>query len=357
MTAVLVHEYLSASDVAARNESGWGGALGVAGFAQLPAIADPAVPVVTSRTPPLADSTAICELWRLADGEQSTVAAIQSARFGRVQYRYADSLLFGALTLDERELHEREPPTRAVHGTSVLARATEIGYREIFELLRAARYPYLVRVWNYLPDINGFDAGEERYRQFNSARKFAFQSSGQATVGSVPAACALGSEPGGPLCIYFLAARGAPVAIENPRQTSAYHYPPQYGRHQPIFSRACVLPDTLGTDLFVSGTASIVGHETLHSGDAVAQTRESLANISAVLDEANRLLGVVRYSLDRLQLKVYVRRPDDLAAIAGEIARTVKGDMPIVYLRADVCRRDLLVEIEASGGAPGALPR
>jgi enamine deaminase RidA (YjgF/YER057c/UK114 family) len=152
------------------------------------------------------------------------------------------------------------------------------------------------------------------------------------------------------LCIYFLAARRAPIAIENPRQTSAYHYPLQYGLHQPIFSRACVLPGGSGTDLFVSGTASIVGHETLHPGDVVAQTRESLANIVAVVAEANRVYGDGRYSLDRLTFKVYVRRPGDLEAIAAEIARTVKADTPIVYLRADICRSDLLVEIEASGG-------
>lgn len=351
MTAALVHEYLSASELATRGESWWSRVLGVAGFAGVPAIAAAGVPVTASFTPPLGDSTAVCEIWRLADVEQSRAAAIVSAKSGRVQYRHTSSVLFGALMIDERDL-----PLNEARGTSALARATQIGYREVFALLEAERYPYLVRVWNYLPDINGSDDGDERYRQFNSARKFAFKSSGQATVGSVPAACALGSEPGGPLCIYFLAARHAPLAIENPRQTSAYHYPLQYGRHQPIFSRACVLPDALGTDLFVSGTASIVGHETLHSGDVVAQTRESLANIAAVLGEANRLLGVVRYSVDRLMFKVYVRRPSDLAAIAAEIALTVPAAVPIVYLRADVCRSDLLVEIEASGGALDALP-
>jgi enamine deaminase RidA (YjgF/YER057c/UK114 family) len=343
---VLAHEYLSPDEIATRGESWWDQVLGVAGFAGPPALAPADVPAAASMTPPLGDSTAVCEVWRMADGGPSTIATIESAKSGRVRYRCTGSLLFGAVMLDEREL-ALDPAA----GTSALTRATEVAYREIFGLLDTVRYPYLVRVWNYLPEINGLVNGDERYRQFNSARKAAFQSSGQAIVGSVPAACALGSEPGSPLCIYFLAARRAPIAIENPRQISAYHYPRQYGRHQPIFSRACVLPDALGTDLFVSGTASIVGHETLHAGDVVAQTRESLANIDAVLDEANRILGATRYAMDRLTFKVYVRQPDDLAAIAAEIARTVDASAPIVYLRADVCRSDLLVEIEASGGA------
>jgi chorismate lyase / 3-hydroxybenzoate synthase len=106
-----------------------------------------------------------------------------------------------------------------------------------------------------------------------------------------------------------------------------------------------------GTNLFVSGTASIVGHETRHHGDAGAQTAESLANIAAVLEEANRVLGASRYSLDSLTFKVYVRRPGDLAIIAGAIERSAAREAPIVYLQADVCREDLLVEIEATGSS------
>jgi enamine deaminase RidA (YjgF/YER057c/UK114 family) len=166
-------------------------------------------------------------------------------------------------------------------------------------------------------------------------------------MGTVPGACALGSPAGSPLCIYFLAARRPPKMIENPRQTSAYHYPPKFGRHSPVFSRACLWGESSSSKLFISGTASIVGHETIHSGDVIAQTRETLVNIGALLGEANRLVGSTRYSLDALQLKVYVRRPADLPAIKATLsARTAAA---VIYLKADICREDLLVEIEAVG--------
>ena len=97
----------------------------------------------------------------------------------------------------------------------------------------------------------------------------------------------------------------------------------------------------------MSGTASIVGHETIHRGDVIAQTRETLVNIGALLAEANRVVGSTRYSLDALQLKVYVRRPADLAAIKATLsARTAAST---IFLKADICREDLLVEIEAVG--------
>jgi enamine deaminase RidA (YjgF/YER057c/UK114 family) len=142
--------------------------------------------------------------------------------------------------------------------------------------------------------------------------------------------------------------------IENPRQTSAYHYPPKFGRHSPTFSRACVLSESAGTNLFVSGTSSIVGHDSIHQGDVAAQTRETLANISALLDEANRVMGSARYSLDQLKFKVYVRRPSDLDSIEAELAKSLRPTTSIVYLQADVCREDLLVEIEATGESTGA---
>jgi enamine deaminase RidA (YjgF/YER057c/UK114 family) len=284
-----------------------------------------------------------------------------AAKRSRVHYRFCEELLFGSITIEERAV-EADGPTGGSMGGSAdgesgaLIRATELAYHEIFGVLKETEHRHLIRIWNYLPEINREAGGDERYRLFNSARQLAFRNSGQATVGTVPAASALGSPAGSPISIYFLAARQQPKMIENPRQTSAYYYPPKFGRHSPIFSRACVLDESAGTSLFVSGTASIVGHETFHQGDVGAQTRETMANINALLDEANRVVGLARYSLDGLKFKVYVRQPSDLRAIEGALSGSLRSSTPIVYLRADVCREDLLVEIEATGesGGPSA---
>ncbi|HEY0800173.1 MAG TPA: hypothetical protein VGD54_04975, partial [Steroidobacteraceae bacterium] len=208
---------------------------------------------------------------------------------------------------------------------------------------------HLIRIWNYLPAINAQAGGDERYRHFNSARQTAFRKSGRAIIGTVPAASALGSPAGSPISIYFLAARRPPKMIENPRQTSAYHYPPKFGKHSPIFSRACVWGESFASNLFVSGTASIVGHESLHPGDVIAQTRETIANISALLDQANYVVGSARYSLPGLRLKVYVRNPSDLPAVEATLSELLRPAAGIIFLQADVCREDLLVEIEAFG--------
>jgi hypothetical protein len=60
---------------------------------------------------------------------------------------------------------------------------------------------------------------------------------------------------------------------------------------------------------------------------------------------------MARYSLDGLKFKVYVRQPSDLGAIEEVLAGSLGASTPVVYLRADVCREDLLVEIEATGAS------
>ena len=169
------------------------------------------------------------------------------------------------------------------------------------------------------------------------------------------AAIAVASVAAAPiLVVAFLAARAVPIQIENPRQISAYDYPSEYGPRSPTFARASLLRCSDGEFLFLSGTASIVGHRTLHVGDAGAQTDETLANLRAVIDAANRASRTGGYALHELALKVYVRNPHDLAAIRAQIESAPDAPAEVAYLQADICRRDLLVEIEATASSRSA---
>ena len=74
----------------------------------------------------------------------------------------------------------------------------------------------------------------------------------------------------------------------------------------------------------------------------------------AVLTEANRLTGQSAFDPARLHYRVYVRRAADLAKIRAELSRHVGDALDAVYLQADVCRSDLLLEIEATAVVPRA---
>lgn len=331
-------EYLTPSE---SRSQGWRDVLGAAAFdagARAPR-GGLDFPLAHVHAPVLGGSHEVLEVWR-AGGDA------QADTHGRVRYARCGDLLFGSLAVHEAELGAADESSRR----TPLEVATDLAYRELFATLAAAGSPQLVRVWNYIPDINLDTHGLERYRQFNTGRHAASLACGRAVAGSVPAASALGAAAGSPLTLYFLASRRAPAFIENPRQVSAYHYPAQYGPRSPAFSRATVLGERDAATLFISGTASIVGHRTLHAGDPAAQTREALVNIEALLAEAGRQAGPGALRLDALAYKVYVRDPQALPIIRAELEAALGRNAALLYLKADICRRDLSVEIEAVGG-------
>ncbi|MGH8324607.1 MAG: hypothetical protein ACRETD_12555, partial [Steroidobacteraceae bacterium] len=299
-------DYLSLAEFQAAR---WAGVMGVATFngvhrGQL----DSQVPVAEVNTPVLGGADSLCEVWR-------TQQTVESGVHGRVRYARTADTLFGCIAVPE----SAHPRRSAGEEQTPLYEATEQAYREILDTLDALGLAHLIRIWNYVAAINRDTHGTERYRQFNSARQAALLARGRPITGNVSAACALGAAVGSPLVVYFLASHSAPTFIENPRQISAYNYPPQYGARSPVFSRATVLHEPDGMTLFISGTASIVGHRTIHAGDPVAQTRETLTNIEALLQEANRVTGGAGFTLDALAYKVYVRNPSDLPVIQAQL--------------------------------------
>jgi enamine deaminase RidA (YjgF/YER057c/UK114 family) len=250
-----------------------------------------------------------------------------------------------------------------LHGCAEIADADGMqaaayrAYTDLFALLAHSESPHLLRLWNYFPGINGDGGGTERYRQFNAGRQQAFIEARRSAFEGSPAACALGTAHG-PLRVYFLAGRVPPLAIENPRQVSAYRYPDAYGPRSPSFSRAAIVSLNDGrTMLFISGTASIVGHQTMHIGNVARQTEESLANIAAVLAVAAERAGAP-FPHDALTYTVYVRCPADLPVVRRIFENAVgpRAASNAIYLQADICRAELLVEVEAHGCAFAEAP-
>lgn len=266
---------------------------------------------------------------------------------GCVRWRHNGHWLYGAVDLDE-------------HDGADLEALAHRAYRDVFSTLDQTGFAHLQRIWNYLPHINADAAGTERYRRFNAGRQQAFIEARRPAFEGAPAACALGTREG-PFCVRFLAGLEPALPIENPRQVSAYHYPRDYGVRSPTFSRAALV--AAGADqvaLLISGTSSIVGHASVHAGDVRAQTRETLNNLRAVVAAANAR-GGAHFDLATLEATVYVRHAEQAPVVRATLEAEVGAATPFVrhalYLEADICRSDLLVEIEAHAFAPGSVGR
>lgn len=237
-----------------------------------------------------------------------------------------------------------------------LERATFDLYREILVALGEAGFPWPQRIWNVLPAINREDDGLERYRRFCRGRSLAFEEAwGPNFATLLCSASAVGSADDGPggdlLHVSFLASKEPGRQWENPRQVPAWCYPTEHGPRSPSFSRATTLPAVLGGHLVLSGTASIRGHESV-PGDLDAQFDETLVNLAAVVNSSRgRALEDPQWVRELVSLKVYLRHREDYDYIAARLA-AAGVVAPTLFVEADICRRELLLEIEgvATGG-------
>ena len=246
---------------------------------------------------------------------------------GPVRYAHDGTLLFG---------------TFRIESTSDVDDATRIAYNSSLAAARAAGFPNVLRMWNHLGSINVPDDGLERYRRFCAGRYEAFASAGYALAADLPSASAVGM-PGRGLITYFIASRTPGLQVENPRQVAAYHYPPEYGPRSPSFSRATVYRENGRAVVYVAGTSSVVGHASVHEGDISGQVEETLRNLDLII--ASSLPGA---SLkDATAVKTYIRRPEDLYAVVRQITPALPKSCDVMFLEADICRAELLVEIEA----------
>jgi chorismate lyase/3-hydroxybenzoate synthase len=284
--------------------------------------ADPrylAVPLVPLSQP------APLEVWR-------SRGPIVCGREAALRYATDGDYSFVAVELDEREL-------------GGIAAASREAYAALTRFCRTSATPHLLRVWNHLDAINAGAGDAERYRQFCSGRAAGF---GRATPGGYPAASAIGVPYGqGMLQVYALAARLPGTAVENPRQWSAWRYPRQYGPTAPSFVRAMRAP-SLRPQLYISGTAAVVGHASHHPGDVVAQLTETLTNLDSLLVAAGSRapLGRGRGDLG----KVYLRDPRHAAAVRELLEQRLGRDLPLLLLHGEVCRAELLIEIDGIHG-------
>ena len=219
-------------------------------------------------------------------------------------------------------------------------------YAQLTGFVARSAHPHPLRVWNYFDAITEGEGDAERYRQFCIGRA---EGMGDAWA-AYPAATAIGC--GGRermLQVYALSARRAGLPVENPRQVSAYRYPRQYGPQAPSFARAMLGGDE-GLPLLLSGTASVVGHATAHPGDLPAQLQETCNNLERLLAGSRERVRSLPAQLGSAStLKVYLRDPAAAAATLALLGRRYPG-AELLLLEAEVCRRDLLVEIDGFHG-------
>lgn len=255
------------------------------------------------------------------------------------------ALQFGSLELDEFAHDDAGSLERDDIGSTA-----DAAYRKLIAFTTARGYPHLLRVWNYLGAITQGEGDQERYRRFCLGRGTGLGAGLGADPLALPAATAIGRVDGPQrLQVYWLASRTPGTALENPRQLSAYRYPRQYGPQPPSFARAMLPPEGSAVPLLLSGTAAIVGHRSRHPDSVATQLDETLTNLGCLIaaGRARRPSLPARFG-PHSRLKVYVREREEMPIVAALLDQRLGPDVPRIVLHAQVCRRELRIEIDGS---------
>jgi enamine deaminase RidA (YjgF/YER057c/UK114 family) len=208
-----------------------------------------------------------------------------------------------------------------------------------------ATYTDVARTWIYLADILDW------YPEFNDVRNVKYgewglmpdPKSAAAAEIRLPASTGIrGDNPTGAACTMDLLAISAPphlrpkiLQMTNHRQKDAF----QYGR---AFSRGACIQEVDQTSVHISGTAAIDERgQSLFADDMVAQTRRTLENIDALLDPVGINFGQIATAT------VFVKRRQDTELFRQVLAERGHQDLPAVCVIADVCRPELLFEMDA----------
>jgi len=216
----------------------------------------------------------------------------------------------------------------------------------------------IIRQWNYIENIAvvaGKEDGSQNYQDFNDVRaryydRFNFDN-------GYPAATGIGQDTGG-VIISFIALSPSDIIkvkpIANPGQVDAHKYSKvvlQGSKAQkctPKFERAKLVSIGPRNYIYVSGTASILGEKTVHSGDAEKQTMTTVENIKRLFSRENQDKLGLDFDVSRIlfsHLRVYVKERKDIPVVKKVCDRELNCKSSL-YLISDVCRENLLVEIE-----------
>lgn len=217
-------------------------------------------------------------------------------------------------------------------------------FRQVEELMRLEEFPInsIMRQWNYIEQITAFQGEHQNYQSFNNARSDFYANTPWSN--GYPAATGIGTNGGGVLIDFdaalFTTADAFATPIDNKLQQPAHAYsdkvlaPAQQKKATPKFERAKSMTFGSSRLVYVSGTAAIRGEESLKNVGLERQLHITMENIA-------QLTGKAQLSM----LRIYLKYQTDYPA-AKHYMKAYQPVIPISFICADVCRDELLIEIE-----------
>ncbi len=250
----------------------------------------------------------------------------------------------GYITLNDKillsgALYASTSDSITVQSDGIFQRLGDILQNEGFEIND------IVRQWNFIEKITHLSNSGQNYQQFNDARsRFYAQAD---WLNGYPAATGIGTKCGGVTIMVDAVKQSneCSTPIDNPLQVSAHAYSQRVlidgdtARHKstPKFERARKLDIEGCSMIYVSGTAAIRGEESSPSNQIIEQLELTMDNIA-------HLYNGEEYALS--MLRIYLKHSSNWPIVKSWIEDNY-NELPNICIEADICREELLVEIEA----------
>ncbi|MDR1403415.1 MAG: endoribonuclease L-PSP [Tannerellaceae bacterium] len=217
-------------------------------------------------------------------------------------------------------------------------------FETINELVKLEDFPInsIIRQWNYIEEITCYQEENQNYQSFNNARSNFYAKT--TWINGYPAATGIGANLGGILidldAVVFKSPHAYATPIDNKLQVAAHAYSEkvlekaQKQKTTPKFERAKRMTFGDRRLIYISGTAAIRGEDSLQGVGLEQQLHITMENIAQLTGDAKPVM-----------LRVYLKNKEDYQ-LSEQLMSEYNLHIPISYMYADVCRDELLIEIE-----------
>ena len=220
----------------------------------------------------------------------------------------------------------------------------------------------IVRQWNYIENITHVPDKRQNYQHyqiFNDVRSDYYNKS--EFINGYPSATGIGTDTCG-LIINFIAISTAAnmqiVPVLNPGQIDAYKYSQKVligsgvnkreYKSSPKFERGKLVRTDEGTKIYISGTAAIIGENTMFPTDVEKQTMATINNIKKLVESESipKMDNIQPVEKNNYSyVRSYVKHKKDIDIVKRLCEKHFRSEC-FQYLISDICRDNLLVEIE-----------
>lgn len=288
------------------------------------------------------------EVYHCAGEATPEFRQLEGFQYCTFNYRKNKYVVAGGLRMKKRNADLHKQSTESFRLMEAILARESMNFSNIF------------RQWNYIESITGSVECSQRYQIFNDVRSTFYNKAD--FKNGYPAATGIGMNTGGIIIDFLASAQDQVWPVKNPEQVDAHKYSGEvlgdnkssgkFIKSSPKFERAKAITMDENILLFVSGTAAIKGQKSIAQNNAYQQTLVTVDNLKQLTSIKNIIANDIPVDnlsvVEPISFRIYSKTSADVPKVQAAFESEFGKLRNVQYLIADICRPELLVEIEGT---------